>query len=145
MILKVMLAYADQTSNLSVVYQMKSCCCHICIHCLTCCWLLVCLFFSYVAVRRSVCVHRFYALKALPRLGLVSILCGKVSYVPKHSLPYKVLSLYRGDEFSILRVFVSQANSYNAHFFFTFFFFIADSFFFLFAFFLGPYSERNFF
>ena len=78
MILKVMLAYADQTSNLSVVYQMKSCCCHICIHCLTCCWLLVCLFFSYVAVRRSVCVHLFYALKALPRLGLVSILCGKV-------------------------------------------------------------------
>ena len=78
MILKVMLAYADQTSNLSVVYQMKSCCCHICIHCLTCCWLLVCLFFSYVAVRRSGCVHRFYALKALPRLGLVSILCGKV-------------------------------------------------------------------
>ena len=39
----------------------------------------------------------------------------------------------------------AQANSYNAHFFFTFFFFIADSFFFLFAFFLGPYSERNFF
>ena len=38
-----------------------------------------------------------------------------------------------------------QANSYNAHFFFPFYFFIADSSFFLFAFFLGPYSERNFF
>jgi hypothetical protein len=38
-----------------------------------------------------------------------------------------------------------EANSYNALIFFTFFFFIADSSFFLFAFFLGPYSERNFF
>jgi hypothetical protein len=38
-----------------------------------------------------------------------------------------------------------KANSYNALIFFTFFFFIADSSFFLFAFFLGPYSERNFF
>ena len=40
---------------------------------------------------------------------------------------------------------VGEANSYNAHFFSPFFFLIADSSFFLFAFFLGPYSERNFF
>jgi hypothetical protein len=39
----------------------------------------------------------------------------------------------------------AKANSYNAHFFSPFFFFIADSSFFLFAFFLGPYSKRNFF
>jgi hypothetical protein len=51
----------------------------------------------------------------------------------------------KGDVFFPARKAADEANSYNAHFFSPFFFFIADSSFFLFAFFLGPYSERNFF
>jgi hypothetical protein len=47
--------------------------------------------------------------------------------------------------YDMLNQSLTKANSYNALIFLTFFFFIADFFFFLFAFFLGPYSERNFF
>ena len=42
----------------------------------------------------------------------------------------------------IKKNYVTEANAYNALFFK--FFFIANYCFFLFAFFLGPYSERNF-
>ena len=50
-----------------------------------------------------------------------------------------VLNLYDHKEITALGQFLQRT------YFFYIFFFIADSFFFQFAFFLGPYSEHNFF